>query len=234
MRFREIPPNLNQIDRQRLDHERRLNAAAGKVIDAKTRAVQDRQRSAMAAADLGNLGRAVKIQTGRSTDENGAANAFGVIYADNGDTSRAGEALKVYGLNASTTILPVKGNWLWFQTDVIRRTAKVPGASSRTRLTPERYRQLGSPLGPLQFAQINPRLAKLYVEEADISVKNGLASRPGKRRSRTKVRHKRVTVFFGIKVTRRGQRYDALAIVRQAHGEIPRDIAAAMAAAGPA
>lgn len=229
MRFSERPPNPAQMDRAHQDLERRLVRAAGAVIETKTREAQQRQRSAMRSAQLGGLANAVKIKTGRSRDKNtGAPNAYGVIFADNGDESRAGQALQAY--SRGTTILPVRGPWLWFQTDAIRRTAKVPGDTRRARMTPERYRKLGSPLGPLEFARITPRLAKLYVEIADISVKTGLASRPGKRRSRTKVRTKRVTIFFGIKNTRRAQRFDPQSIVRQSHGEIPRAIAAAMAA----
>lgn len=229
MRFSERPPNLAQMDRNLRERERQVSAAASTVVQAKTRDAQQRQRTAMRAAGLGGLANAVKVKTGRSKDRRGADNAYGVIYADNGDESRAGQALKAY--SQGTTIQPVRGAWLWYQTDKIRRTAKVPGDTRRGRMTPERYRRQGSPLGPLKFALLNPRLAKLYVEVADISVKTGLASRPGKGRPRTKVRTNRVTIFFGIKNTRRAQRYDPQAIVRQSHGEIPREIAAEMAAA---
>jgi hypothetical protein len=229
MRFSERPPNLAQMDRNLRERERQVSNAAATVIPNQTRGAQQRQRTAMAAAGLGQLGRAVKVKTGRGKDKRGNDNSYGVIYADNGDQSRAGQALKAY--SQGTTINPVRGAWLWYQTDKIRRTAKVPGDTRRGRMTPERYRRQGSPLGPLEFALINPRLAKLYVEVADISVRTGLASRPGKGKPRTKVRHKRVTIFFGIKNTRRAQRYDPQSIVRQSHGEIPREIAAEMAAA---
>ena len=229
MRFSERPPNLAQMDRNHADLERRVTRAAGDVVQVKTRQAQQRQRTAMRAAQLGGLANAVKVKTGRGKDRKGNDNAYGVIFADNGDDSRAGQALQAY--SRGTTIVPIKGNWLWYQTDAIRRTAKIPGDTKRGRMTPERYRRQGSPLGKLEFAQLSPRLAKLFVELADISVKTGLASRPGKGKPRTKVRTKRVTIFFGIKVTRRGQRYDPQGIVRQSFGEIPAAIAAEMAAA---
>lgn len=228
MRFTEKQPDLALLDRTADRIDRAVTRVAGNVNDAKTKESRGRQQQAMRSAQLGGLANAVKVKTGRGTDKQGRPNAYGVIYADNGDESRAGQALLAY--SRGTTILPIRGNWLWFQTDALRRTAKVPGDSRRGRLTPERYRRLGSPLGPLEFAQINPRLAKLYVEEADVSVKTGLASRPGKRKSRTRVRHKRVTIFFGIKNTRRAQRYDPQNIVRQTHGEIPAEIARQMVA----
>lgn len=229
MRFIEKPPNLAQIDRQREHIEQRVNKAAADINDAKTRQAHQRQRQDMTSAQLGGLTRAVKVKTGRSRDKRtGSPNAFGVIYVDDGDQSRAGQAIKAY--SRGSTILPVRGDWLWFQTPAIRRTAKIPGESRRTRMTPERYRLLGNPLGKLQFARINPRLAKLFVEQVDVSVRTGLASLPGKRRSRTKVRSKRVTLFFGIKNTRRAKRYDPQNSVRQAHSEIPGAIAAALKA----
>jgi hypothetical protein len=229
MRFTERPPNLDQIDRNLRDRERRVTAAARVVIPAKTREAQQRQRTNMRAAGLGGLTNAVKSKSGAGKDLRGNDNAYGVIYADNGDESRAGQALQAY--SQGTTIQPVRGNWLWFQTDAIRRVAKIPGDTRRGRMTPERYRRQGSPLGKLEFALLSPRLAKLYVEVADISVKTGLASRPGKRMSRTKVRSKRVTIFWGIKKTSRAQRYDPQATVQQAFREIPAEIAAEIAAA---
>lgn len=229
MRFTEKAPDLAQMDRNHRALDQRVTRAAGNVIERKTLAAQQRQRTTMRSAQLGGLANAVKAKTGRSTDKRGNPNAYGVIYADNGDESRAGQALLAY--SKGTTIRPVKGPWLWFQTDRLRRTSKIPGDTRRGRMTPERYRRMGNPLGPLQFARINPRLAKLYVEVADISVKTGLASRPGVRKSRTKVRTQRVTLFFGIKQTRRSQRYDPQSIVRQAFGEIPADIASEMASA---
>lgn len=229
MRFTEIPPDLAQMDRNHRDLDRRVTTAAGNVIERKTFDAQQRQRTTMRAAQLGGLANAVKAKSKRGTDKRGNPNAYGVIYADNGDESRAGQALLAY--SKGTTIRPVKGPWLWFQTDRIRRTAKIPGEGRRGRMTPERYRRMGNPLGPLQFAQISPRLAKLYVEVADISVKTGLASRPGVRKTRTKVRQQRVTIFFGIRNTKRSQRYDPQAIVRQSHNEIPADIASEMASA---
>ncbi len=228
MRFIERPPNPAQMERQFARHDASLRRISGEVNDAKTKEAQRRQQQVMRSAGLGNLGRAVKVETGRSTDRKGEPNAYGVIYADNGDDSRAGQALQAY--SRGTTILPIRGAWLWYQTDKLARTSKVPGDDRRGRLTPERYRRMGSPLGPLQFARINANFAKLYVEVADISIRTGRATRPGKRRSRTKVRQTRVTIFFGIRNTRRAQRYDPQRIVAQTHAEIPPEIAAKMQA----
>jgi hypothetical protein len=226
MRFTEKPPNLALYDRQQALVDNRVIAVASEVNQAKTREAHRRQRDVMAAARLGGLTNAVKVKTGRSTDRAGRPNSYGVIYVEDGDKSRAGRALAIY--TKGGTINPIRSPWLWYQTPVLKRTAKVPGDTRRTRLTPERYRQLGNPLGELQFARITPRLAKLYVEVADINIATGRATKPGKRRSRTKVRMKRVTVFFGIKNTSRAMRYDPQQTVRQAHGEIPPDIARKM------
>lgn len=229
MRFTERQPDLRRIEQQRVRDQQLLTRVAGGVNDDKTKAAQQRQRSAMQAAQLGRLGNAVKVKTGRSRDQHGEPNAFGVIYADNGDKSRAGQALLAY--SEGTTIAPIRGAWLWYQTDKLARTSRIPGAGRAGRLTPERYAAMGSPLGPLQFARITPRFAKLYVEVADINVKTGRAVAAGRRRSRTRVRTERVTLFFGIKNTRRAQRYDAARIVAQAHGEIPPEIARQMRSA---
>lgn len=228
MRFTEKPPNPAVYERSHAALDRRVTAIASDVNAQKTREAHQRQRNVMAAARLGGLTNAVKVETGRSKDRNGQPNAYGVIFVENGDKSRAGQALAIY--TKGGTINPVRSPWLWFQTDKLRRTSKIPGDTRRARLTPERYRKMGEPLGPLQFARITPRLAKLYVEVADISVKSGLATKPGKRRSRNKVRTTRVTIFFGIKNTNRAMRYDPQQSVRQAHGEIPPEIAKRMVA----
>jgi hypothetical protein len=226
MRFTEKPPSLAQYDRQQAEVDRRVTAVASEINDTSTREAHRQQRNVMSAARLGGLTNAVKVKTGRGRDKAGQPNAYGVIYIENGDESRAGRALAIY--TKGGTINPIRSPWLWYQTDVLKRTAKVPGDNRRSRLTPERYRQMGNPLGPLEFARINPRLAKLYVEVADINIATGRATKPGKRRSRTKVRTKRVTVFFGIKNTSRAMRYDPQQTVRQAHGEIPPAIARRM------
>lgn len=227
MRFKEIAPPIARYERDQVALREKVALAAGKVNDRQTIAARDRQRTAMRSAGLGKLGNAVKTETGRSKDRGGNPNAYGVIFADNGDESRAGQALQAY--SKGTTIKPIKGPWLWFQTPALARTSKIPGDNRRGRLTPERYNQMGAPLGPLRFARINPSFAKLYVDVADVSVKTGRATRPGKGKPRTKVRTKRVTIFFGIRNTRRGQRYDPQRIVAQAHKEIPVGIATEMA-----
>ncbi len=229
MRFIEKPPPIALYEQRHRALETKTIQVAGEVNDRATRRALDNQRNAMKAAKLGGLSNAVKMKKGRSTDKRGNPNAYGVIYAADGDESRSAAALEAYSRGAS--IKPVKGNWLWYQTPVLARTSKVPGDNKRGRLTPERYNRMGQPLGPLQFAQISPGFAKLYVDVADISIRTGRATRPGKGRPRTKVRTKRVTVFFGIRNTIRGKRYDPQRIVAAAHGEIPADIAREMAAA---
>ena len=84
---------------------------------------------------------------------------------------------------------------------------------SRGRLTPERYKRAGNPLGPLRFREVRPGVAILYAERLLVSPKTGRARKQGPRKSRTAVPQKRVTLFIGIKFTRRGKRFDASRIV---------------------
>lgn len=229
MRFTEKQPDLRRLDQAFRDLDARTTRISGDVNDRKTREAHNRQRQAMKTVQLGGLSNAVKAQVGRGTDRRGNPNAFGVIFIDDGDDSRAAGAIEAYTEGA--TISPVKGPWLWYQTDKLARTSKLPTGGKRGRLTPERYAKMGNPLGPLRFARLSPRFAKLYVDVADVAVKTGRATRPGKRMSRNKVRMQRVTLFYGIKQTRRARRYDPQRISRQAHGEIPAEIARDMAAA---
>lgn len=226
MRFREIQPKVERITADAKRVVDRAVVVAGTVNDKATKKAVDAQRAAMRAARLGKLANAVRSKTGRSRDRKGEPNSYGVIFAADGDESRAGGALEAY--SRGTTIRPVRGPWLWYQTAALARTSKVGG--SRGRLTPERYRQMGNPLGPLRFARISAGFAKLYVDVADVAVKTGRATRPGKGKPRTKVRTKRVTIFYGMKQTRRAQRYDPQRITAQVHAQIPAEIAAEMAA----
>lgn len=220
MRHSHTRPPASLYEALGAEHKRVLEHSAAIAVDRNTGKARRQIQREMRAAGLGRLANAVgstsSLQKGRTRGNQ----AWGAVYAKGGDESLAGGALDAY--SRGTVIRPVRGKWLWFQTRALARTARLPGASGRSRLTPERYRALGSPLGPLRFRRIKPDLAIYYAENLLVNPK-GRARKPGKR-PRTAPR-KRVVLFYGIKFTRRAKRFDRDKVMKYWSSQVPVEIA---------
>jgi hypothetical protein len=208
------PPNgLHQ--RLGRAHDTIVKQAAAVATDKAIRGAGIFTRQTIRTVGLGRLSNAVADTSSLRQGRRPSSNSYGVLYARGGDESLAGGALDAYSRGA--TIRPRNGAWLWFQTKALARTARV-GTGGRRRLTPELYNAIGAPLGPLHFRRIRPDLAVLYAEKVTVSARTGRARRAG---PRAKSVEKRVTVFFGIKNTKRTKRFDVGQIVSRFAGLVP-------------
>lgn len=217
MRHTEKRPNSNLYrDLERAD--RRMLEEANQIATDRTITKAGKfLRSRVRAVGLKGLANVVGYTSSLKKGRKAGTNAYGVIFARGGDQSRSGQALLSYARGA--TITPKRGKWLWFQTEQIARQAKISGIG-RERLTPELYRQKGSPLGPLKFQLFRNGTARFYADGL-VTTPKGRARLPGKR---NKQPTKRITIFLGIKVTRRGKRFDEREILSKFAGLLPAEL----------
>jgi hypothetical protein len=196
------PPQVSKlIERDKQRYRRALYTAAQNATDSASREAQGATKAKISQVGLGRLAGAIG-QTSSKRKSQKPNTPYGAIYARGGDQSRAGQALESYTRGA--TIRPKRGEWLAFP------TAAVPRTLNRRRVTPMLYRRGGlqTRIGPLQFVQINSRLAFLVVKNVTLDPKTYRAKRAGKGKPRTRVPAKEVIAFVLIRVTRRAVRFD--------------------------
>jgi hypothetical protein len=209
-RIERPPPRAYRGAEQqfRLANER----AAAIAVHRATKKATTFSRATAAARGLGRLGNAIGSTTAYEKGRREGRTSWGAIYARGGDDSRAGQALSAYTRGA--VIRPIKGDWLWIQTDALARRI------GRRRMTPARYIAAGSPLGKLGFRRTSPNTAQLFTKGVVLTPK-GRARVPGRRNKRPT---RLVVLFFGIKQTARLKRYDHLAIVSNFAGLVPAEM----------
>lgn len=223
MKIREVAPKPAQFQKMQREDRRILERAAHQAVDRRIRNAQQRTRRAISSAGLGKLGNAVGVTSSYTKGKRAGPNAWGAIYAKGGDNSLAGGALDAY--SRGTTIRPLKGQWLWYQTPALARKIKI--GTGLYRLTPERYNMMGQPLGPLKFRRISTNFAILYADGKFRVNPKGRAKLAGPRAPHAQ-RRNRVTVFLGIKNTRRGKRFDQTKITEGESALVGATIAAIM------
>lgn len=199
-----------------------LRGAAHYAADQSVRTAKDDTRKAIVAAGLGKLSMAVGDTSSLRKRRPPESSAWGAIFARGGEQSRANEALSIYSQGG--VITPIGGNqWMAFANEkVIPRFI-----GRRQRMTPALYRRSSyvSSLGKLQFVRINSRLAKLIARNVTRSRRTGRAKAYAGRVPRGSTREREVTVFFLIKITRRGKRFDQGAIMLRNARKIPNHAA---------
>jgi hypothetical protein len=195
---------LEQGDREILER------AAAVAVDKATRLGAAQIKNTMRARGLGRLSNAVGVTTSLQRGKKTGSNAWGAIFAKGGDDSLAGGALEIYGRGGAIT--PKFGAYVWFQTAALKRRV------GRYRMTPQRYIDSGSPLGPLLFRRKNARIGEFFVKGAVTSAKNGRARLPG---PRSKARGTIVVLFVGVKSTTRLARFNKDQIVSLVAGLVP-------------
>lgn len=193
------------------------HATDAAILDAKK---QTRQR--IKAAGLGKLAGAVGDTSSlRNPRHRGKGErAWGAIFARGGKGSRANAALSIY--SEGGTITPLGGRkWLaWPNERVIGRYG-----SNRRRMTPSLYNGTGpGKLGKLFFIRTGPNNAVLVAREQNVSKKTGRAKPYQGKTPRSMRREHQVIVFFLTRFTRRAQRFDQAAIMRDAARGIPKHV----------
>lgn len=218
--------------------ERKLGRAMLRATDRRSRKMLDDVRSEMAAANLGSLGRAIghfsDMKKGALyVEPTGGFSASGGIF-NRTRSDRSTGALKSY-LEGST-ILPVKGRWLWFATDQIKRF--VGSGRNRRRMTPAGWNAAGldKKIGPL-FQIKGPRGYPLLVlRNVGISSSGARGSVKSLRRDgqprKGQVAAETIVAFIAIPRTARERRVDVRAIARQHAALVGRDIMTIMQGGG--
>lgn len=205
-----------------------LEGALLRATQKGARRLKDSIRQAMAGAGLGRLGNAF----GDTSDlakggiqrryANGGFSASGTVYVRNKSDRTMGAILSY---TQGSEIRPVRGRWLWFPTEEIRR---VSGAGAKkTRVTPGNWSALGldTKIGPLTFVKSANGRPLLIVRNVGV----GAAGQARSARSLTKrglprkgqVQREFVVAFIGIPRTSRAARIDIQALLNQVAGELP-------------
>lgn len=201
----------------------RAENAAVRAVTRGGRMATSQIRGAGRNAGLGTLMQAVKDTPDRAVRRRGAE-GFSVssTLAIRTGSKRTRGAIEAYTEGA--TILPRRGRWLWFPTDEASRV--VGSGLSRRRLTPEVYREIGEPMGPLfRLRSINgyPLLAVKNVGKSEVGARRGRV-RPLTKSGRPRKgdRLKAIAVLFvGIPKTARAARIDPRAILRDVQLQLP-------------
>lgn len=211
-----------------------MEQAAVRAVARGGRAATRELRQAGAAAGLGTLMQAVKDTADTAVHRRGA-DAFSVssTLAIRTASDRTRGAIEAYTEGAE--ILPRRGRWLWFPTDEAQRV--VGSGKSRRRLTPEVYREMGEPMGPLvRIRSVNgrPLLAVQNVGKSEVGARGGRVRSLTKRGApRRGDRLKTLSVLFvGIPRTSRAARLAARAILQGVQRELPQLFREEMAKGG--
>lgn len=205
-----------------------LEGAMLRASNRGARRLKNNIRQAMAGAGLGRLGNAF----GSISDEerggvqkryaNGGFSASGTVFVRSKSDRTLG-AIQSY--TEGSTILPVRGRWLWFPTDEIVRVAG--GKKARARVTPGNWSQLGldTRIGPLTLVKSVNGRPLLVVKNVGV----GAAGQRRSARSLTKkgvprkgqVAREFVVAFIGIPRTARAARISIQALLDQVANELP-------------
>lgn len=208
----------------------RLRAEAAALEATRRAAViaKGRIRDGMKNAGLGRLGNAVDQSSdaekrGSVYRQGEGFSASGVVFVRSRSERTLG-AIESY-TQPETTILPVRGKWLWIPTDAMQRVAGK--AKSRQRLTPGNWQQLGmeKKLGPLRYLKSVNGRPLLAVENVGVSATGAARSA----RSLTKkgyarkgqVKRELLVCFIAIPRTSRRARIDVQAILQSVAQELP-------------
>jgi len=199
----------------RTDLRRRAHHAA----DRATRYAKEQTQQRIRGAGLGRLANAVgSTSSFRERGYVATDNAWGAVFARGKTEGRGNQALLAYSEGA--TIMPRGGKkWMAFATDAI------PKRAGRYKMTPARYNASGlvQSIGKLVFVMgKSGRVAYLVARNVVQSKRTGRIKAPGARTPRGAVAKKSVVAFVLIKITRRGQRFNQPAIMRDAAAQIPR------------
>lgn len=201
----------------------RVEQAALRAVARGGRAATRQMRAAGQAAGLGRLMQAVGDTADTKVLRRGAE-GFSVssTLAIRTGSPRTRGAIEAYTEGAN--ILPRRGRWLWFPTDEASRV--VGSRKTRRRLTPEVYREMGEPMGPLiTIRSINgrPLLAVQNVGKSEVGARGGRVrplTKGGRLRKGDRLKTLSV-LFVGIPRTSRAARIDTRAILRAVQAELP-------------
>lgn len=215
VRLTVTSPDLRDLRRQGKLLERAEKRAMHKSVDRATKLGQKGVQQRIKAVGLGRLAGAVGSTSSERKQRRDDKEAWGAIFARGGPKSRAGGALEAYTNGA--TIRGRNVQWLAIATKAL------PRRIGRYRMTPERYKAAGSPLGPLVFKRLSANRAILIAQgDFTVSVKTGKAKRASGRKTRTRVPKRDVIAFVLIKETKRAKRFDQKEIVRRAASFVPK------------
>lgn len=215
MRIDLTATNPADLRRQGKVVDRVQKVAMHKAVDRATRLAQKGGQQKARAAGLGRLSNAIGYTSSERKRRRDDNNAWGAVFARGGDQSRAGQALEIY--TSGGTIRGRNRTWLAIA------TRAMPKRIGRYRMTPQRYEDAGSPMGPLVFHQVTPNRAYLIIQgEFSVSRKTGKAKQAGTRVTRSSVRKRDIIAFVLIRETRRAKRFDQVDITRRASQLLPR------------
>lgn len=207
--------------------EAALEGAFLRATQKGARRLKENIRQAMAGAGLGRLGNAFADTSDAKKGgiqrrySNGGFSASGSVYVRNKSDRTLGAILSYTG---GSEIRPIRGRWLWYPTEEIRR---VSGAGTKkARVTPANWTALGldTKIGPLTFIKSNGR-PLLIVRNVGVSA----AGKTRSARSLTKrglprkgqVQREFIVAFIGIPRTSRAARIDIQALLNQVAAELP-------------
>lgn len=223
LRLKASRPTLGTLsqDGRRLD--RALQKATHRAVDKASRAGHRRVQAKMKAAGLGKLDRAVGHTSSLKKGARGGKNAWGAIYAKGQGKAdnRAAGALEAYSqgvtIKPRATLFNMGNEWLWIP------QAAIPKRIRRFKATPALYNRspLVATIGKLHYKRIAANKALLVIRKVTLSPKTGQAKKAGKRAPRTRIPMKEVIAFVGIRITRRGKRFDQHQIMRLAADMVP-------------
>lgn len=213
-----IPPSAADYERAADDQRAALERANARAVDRATTIGAQRMKETIQARGLGRLSGAIGSTSSYKKGQRDGGASWGAVFAKGGDDSLAANALQIY--SEGGVISPVKGSWVWFQTDALKR--RIGEGRRKNRMTPARYIAAGNPLGPLFFRRKSPQVAELFVKGVLQSAKTGRARLPGVRnRKQTTL----VVLFVGLPYTARQQRFDADVPMQAASDQVPDLIA---------
>lgn len=208
-------PNPADIRRQGQILDRVEQRAMHIAVDRATRLAQRSGQQKAKAAGLGRLSGAIGSTSSERKRRRDPQNAWGAVFARGGDESRAGQALEIY--TKGGTIRGRNVNWLAIATKAI------PKKIGRYRMTPKRYEEAGSPMGPLIFHQISANRAVLIIQgDFTVSRKTGRAKPFAGRVTRARTKQRDVVAFVLIKETKRAKRFDQAEATRRAASLVPK------------
>jgi len=225
---RTTPPS--QLLVQRKLTLKRLSSAVARGVDDTVRNTVTDTRAKMVGAGLGKLSRAVRytsdVKKRRVPDIGDGRSRWrvgGAMFAP-GRSERTQGALAAYS-QANTTIVPRRGRWLAFATD------EIPQRVGRYKMTPALYEAGGfdRKIGELEFIQSKkPNEAFLIARDVQVNAQRGFGQarrlpRHGKARQGKKAVGF-IVAFILIRVTRRSQRFNPKAIMRNQVAQLPRRI----------
>lgn len=204
--FTVRPPNLRALASTESARYRKLQAkAADFATDRSSREARTALAARMKSAGLGKLDRALG-HTSSLRKRQQTNRPYGVIYVRGGSDSLAAGALEAYSQGALITAR--HGRWLAFQTPALQRRVRLGTSKGASRMTPQRYVAMGSPLGKLSFRPTGKGTALLVARNVTLHPRTGRAKAAGARAPRTRIPAKEVVVFVLIRYTRRAKRFD--------------------------